>query len=91
MSSLSHPPAEDVSARGWTSLLVREVWAALSITAMWIAVSVTAVWGPDLITYSSGGSDRAITPSGIIVALFASLGTWAVAKYGFGDRRNDRG
>ena len=41
-------------------------------------------WGPDLITYSSGGSDRSIIPSGIIVALFASLGTWAVAKYGFG-------
>jgi hypothetical protein len=58
---------------------------------MWIAVSVTAVWGPDLITYSSGGSDRAIIPSGIIVALFASLGTWAVAKYGLGDRSNDRG
>ena len=91
MSSLPHPPAEALPARGWTSLLVREVWAALTITAMWIAVSVSAVWGPDLVTYSSGGSDRAIVPSGIIVALFASLGTWAVAKYGFGDRRHDRG
>jgi hypothetical protein len=91
MSTLSRPTAGTAPERGWTGLLVREVWASIAITAMWIAVSVTAVWGPDLLAYSSGGSDRAVIPSGIIVALFASLGTWAVAKYGFGDRPNDQG
>jgi hypothetical protein len=91
MTSLSHPPAGAVPERGWTSLLVRELWASLAITAMWIAVSVSAVWGPDLVTSSSGGSDSATIPSGIVVALFATIGTWAVAKYGFGNRRSDRG
>jgi hypothetical protein len=64
-------------------LVVREVWASLAITAMWVAVAVTAVWGPDLVTTSSGGSDRATIPSGVIVAFFAAIGSWAVARYGF--------
>jgi hypothetical protein len=84
MSTLSHPPTGSAVRSGWTALLVRELWASVAITVMWIAVAVTAVWGTDLMAFSSGGSDRASIPSGIVVALFASLGTWAVAKYGFG-------
>jgi hypothetical protein len=51
---------------------------------MWIAVSVSALWGPDFV--STSGSDSTIIPSGIGVALFASIGTWAMAKYAFGSR-----
>jgi hypothetical protein len=83
MSTHSHSPAGAVPERGWASLVVREVWASVAITAMWVAVAVTAVWGPNLVTTSSGGSDSATIPSGVIVAFFAAIGSWAVAKYGF--------
>jgi hypothetical protein len=93
MSTLSHEPSGVTQVpRSWPALLfVRELWATIAIVAMWVAVAASTAWGGDLVTYSSGGSDRATVPSGIAVALFASIGTWAVAKYGFGDRRNDQG
>jgi hypothetical protein len=87
MSTISHPPARAAQEPGWASLLrVKEVWASLAITAMWIAVAVTAVWGPDFVGTSNDGNSSTI-PSGIFVALFASVGTWAVARYGFGRPR----
>jgi len=92
MTTLSHEPS-DVAQEpsGWSArLLVREMWASVAITAMWISVAVSAAWGGDMITFSSGGSDQATIPSGIVVALFATIGTWAVAKYGLGSRRTDR-
>jgi hypothetical protein len=69
-------------------LLVTEMWASLAIAAMWIAVAVTAVWGTDFVTRSPGDNSTTI-PSAIAVAVFASVGTWAVAKYGFGHGRSD--
>jgi hypothetical protein len=89
MSTISHPPAGAAQEEpGWASLLrVKEVWASLAITAMWIAVSVTAIWGPDFVGSSNDGNSSTI-PSGIFVALFASIGTWAVAKYAFGRARD---
>jgi hypothetical protein len=90
MSTISHPPASGVSEHGWSSLfLVRELRASLAITAMWIAVAVSAVWGPDFVSTSAGSNSTTI-PSGIAVALFASIGTWAVAKYAFGVREKSR-
>ena len=89
MSTVSHPPAGAAQDPGWASLLrVKEVWASLAITAMWVAVAVTAVWGPDFVGTSNDGNSSTI-PSGIFVALFASIGTWAVAKYAFGRPRQD--
>ena len=90
MSTISHPPAGAASEQGWFTLLrVKEVWASLAITVMWIAVSVSAVWGPDLVGSSNDGNHTTI-PSGIFVALFASVGTWAVAKYALGRARGER-
>ena len=87
MSGISHPPAGAAQEPGWASLLrVKDVWASLAITAMWIAVAVTALWGPDFVGASNDGNSSTI-PSGIFVALFASIGTWAVAKYAFGRAR----
>ena len=88
MSTVSNPPAGSVPEHGWLSLiLVREVWASLSVAVMWIAVAVSAVWGPDFVSTSGAGSNSTTIPSGIAVALFASIGTWAVAKHAFGRPR----
>jgi hypothetical protein len=59
------------------------MWASLAIGLMWVAVAVSAVWGPDLVSYSSDTSSTTV-PSGIAVAMFASIGTWAMAKYALG-------
>ena len=86
MSSMSHPPAGAVQGPGWAMLLrIKELWASLAITAMWIAVSVAAIWGPDFVGASNDGNSTTI-PSGVFVALFASIGTWALAKYAFRPR-----
>ena len=89
MSSISHPPAAAAQEQSWISLLrLREVWAALAITAMWIAVAVTAVWGSDLVGTSNDGNSTTI-PSGIFVGLFATIGTWALAKYALARARKE--
>ena len=56
---------------------------------MWIAVMVAAVWAPDFVGSSNDGSHTTI-PSGIFVALFASIGTWALAKYASAGREQDQ-
>ena len=90
MSVISHPPASVAGeTRPWTEhFFVREMWASLAITVMWIAVAVSAIWGPDFVSTSSGGNET-IIPSGIGVAIFASIGTWAIAKYAFGRRKSE--
>ncbi len=89
MSTISHQPAGTAHEQGWASLLrLKEVWTSLAITAMWIAVAVTAVWGSNFTGSSNDGSSTTI-PSGIFVALFASIGTWALAKYAFGKARKE--
>jgi multisubunit Na+/H+ antiporter MnhF subunit len=91
MSTISHPPSEALrETRHWSELLVVELWAALAIVAMWVAVAVTAVWGTDFVSQSAGGNSTRI-PSAIAVALLASIGTWAVAKYGFAQRQRHEG
>jgi hypothetical protein len=87
MSTISHPPTGAVSERGWTVLLrARDFWGSLAILVMWIAVAVASVWGPDAVFQSNDGNGSTI-PIGVFVALFASIGTWAVAKHVF--RRSD--
>jgi hypothetical protein len=86
MSSVAHPPAP-TAQRGWVSvLLIREMRASLAIAVMWVAVAVSAVWGPDLVSYSSDTNSTTI-PSGIAVAMFAAIGTWAIAKYALGSKK----
>ena len=90
MSTISHPPRSASSdAPHWTHVLVTETWASLAIVAMWMAVAVSAVWGPDFVSTSGYGSSTTTIPSGIVVAMFATIGTWFVAKYGLGHRTKD--
>lgn len=91
MSTISHPPTGISSdTRHWTErVLVTETWAALAIFAMWIAVAVAAVWAPDLVSISGSGATTTTIPSGIPIAMFATIGTWFVAKYGLTRRTSD--
>jgi hypothetical protein len=87
MSSMSHSPTGAVrEPRGPAMFLAREAWASLAIAAMWIAVAVSAVWGPDFVSSSGSGTNSTTIPTGIAVAMFAAIGTWAVAKYALGER-----
>jgi hypothetical protein len=61
---------------------IAETWASLAIFAMWAAATIASVWGPDFVATSGSGSSTTTIPSGIIVAMFATIGTWVVAKYG---------
>ena len=92
MSTVSHPSATAApEKRQWTAqLVVTEMWASLAIVAMWAVVAVSAVWGPDFVSTSGSGANSTTIPSGIAVAVFATIGTWAVAKHGFGRRSEQR-
>ena len=82
------PRAMSERRRSYPQLLAREMWAGLAIVAIWLAVLFAAVFGPDIVTTNAGAQSAAV-PSAVPVALFASLATWAVAKYGFGHRGRD--
>jgi hypothetical protein len=87
MATISHEPTRVApESRRWRDVLVPEMWASLAIIVMWLAVLFDAIYGPDIVNSSAGG-DSSVVPSAVALALFAFLGTWVVAKYGF---RRDR-
>jgi len=88
MSTISHEPSRLVQERPrwWSLRLIPEMWASLAITAMWVAVLITAIWGPDARFSSNDGSSSTI-PTAAFVTVFAFLGTWVVARHGFGQQR----
>jgi uncharacterized membrane protein len=80
MTTISHEPPTAFRRTAWLSN--RDVWASLAISVMWLTVMVVSLWGPDIHAYDSSGSGSTI-PSGVVLGLFAVIGSWAVAKYGF--------
>jgi hypothetical protein len=48
---------------------------------MWVSVTLVALFGPDIVSETPGGTSSHV-PSAIAIALCATIGTWAVAKYG---------
>ncbi len=88
MATVSHEPSRVVGERPTLSrqLPAPEMWASLAIIVMWLAVLFDAIWGPEIV--STNGGQSTTVPSAVAVALFAFLGTWVVALYGF---RRDRG
>jgi hypothetical protein len=84
MSTISEPRAAREPHK-WTTVLTTEFWASLAISVMWIAVLFAVIYGPDFVSHEASGASTTI-PSGIGVALFATIASWAVAKYAFGRR-----
>lgn len=84
MTSISHEPTTSMRGRSrWIELLgITEMWASLAIMMMWLAVLFDAVYGPDIASTTVGGTSSTV-PSAVAVALFAFLGTAAVARRGF--------
>ena len=88
MSTISHEPTGlTQERRPWLShLLVREMWASLAIIVMWLSVLFDALFGPNIVNTTAGG-DSSSVPSAVVLAAFAFLGTWVVARYGLRERR----
>ena len=83
MSTISHEPVRQATGiRRWSELLTREMWASLAIAVMWLSVLFTAIFGQDILNTTVGGTSSSV-PSAVVVAFFAFLGTWVVARHGF--------
>ena len=87
MTSTMHEPSTFGPARESiaTRLLVPAFWGALSIVAMWLAVLFDGIYGGDMI-FASPANGTTTIPSAVAVALFAVIGTVAVAKRAFARR-----
>lgn len=91
MTAIPHEPSRVVEGRPRSvpQLLVREMWTSLAIIVIWLSVLLDAIFGPDIVSNNGVGDvgERSTVPSAVVVALFAFLATWVVAKYGFGPGR----
>jgi len=78
----------ETSERRWQSLhfVASEVGASVAIGVIWLAVMFDAVFGPDIVTTSAGG-DSSTVPSAVVVAFFAFLATWVLARRAFPSER----
>ena len=90
MTTISHEPSGVVQNTPGASLqlVVRDTWASLAIVVMWLSVLFDAIFGPDIVNTTAGG-DHSSVPSAVVLALFAFLATWVVAKYGFRHERKE--
>lgn len=86
MSAISPEPSALVRRPAWID--VRELWVSVAIVAIWLAVAIAAIFGPDIRSFTVSGNNT-VVPSAVVVALFALLATWPVAKYGFGTKNGD--
>ena len=83
--SIAGPARESIADR----LLVPAFWGAVSIIAMWLAVLFDGIYGSNMIFNGNTGGGPTIIPSAVAVALFAFIGTVAVAKRAFARRDSD--
>lgn len=82
MATISQEPATS-SRQTWRLMLsLTQMWASLAIAVVWLAVLFTAIYGPDISSSTPGGTETS-TPSAVVVALFAFLATWVIAKHGY--------
>jgi hypothetical protein len=77
------PVVRETPPRGIAGrLLVPGFWATICIAAMWLAVLFVGVFGGQMTFVNSPASVTTI-PAAVMVALFAAIGTSAVAKRAF--------
>jgi hypothetical protein len=90
MTVTTHEPSTTGWARSSVAerLLVPAFWGAVSIVAMWLAVLFDGVFGSDMV-FSNPSNGSSTIPSAVLVALFAMLGTVAVARRAFRGRDAD--
>jgi hypothetical protein len=86
MATISHEPSR-VDKERWTEVLASEMWASLAIAVIWLSVLFDAIYGPDIVSRTAVG-DFLTVPSAVVVAFFAFLATWVVARHGFPRNRN---
>ncbi len=84
MATITRDPVfHQTPRRGIASrLLVPGFWATISIVAMWLAVLFVGVFGGQM-TFVNTSANVTTLPSSVAVALFAAIGTAAVAKRAF--------
>jgi len=82
--SAAGPTREGIVGR----LLVPAFWGAVSVVAMWLAVLFDGIFGGDIV-FSNPSSGPTIISSSVVVALFAMIGTVAVAKRSVARRDSD--
>jgi hypothetical protein len=68
-------------------MAMREMWASLAITVVWLVVFADSLYGPDIVAHSGSGGATTTVPSAVVVAGFAFLTSWIVAKYGLRSER----
>lgn len=89
MTSVTDGPAAARSTDLRSGLLsMPELWGATAIAFMWLAVLFASIYGGDFVSVNGGGNQSTTIPSGVFVALFASLASAAVARRAF---RRDTG
>lgn len=85
MATLSHEASPGHEERPNLSIrpVLGEVTASISIGVIWLAVLFDALFGPDIVTSNDAGTNTSSVPSAVVVAFFAFLATWVVARYAF--------
>jgi hypothetical protein len=84
MSGVSHETGLVRKRPRWSpQILVPELWPSLVIAVIWLAVLFDAIFGPNIVTSNGAGTNTSSVPSAVVVALFAFLATWVVARYAF--------
>jgi hypothetical protein len=85
MTSTAHQPTQSLPATGASGRRVADpqVWASIAIGVIWLVVGVGALFGPDIVISSGSGTNTSSTPSAVVLALFAFLTSWVVARYAF--------
>ena len=89
MATMSSQAADATSeSRGRRMrLVVPEMWAALAVAVIWLVVLAVALFGPEIVSSNPGTFTR--IPSAVVLAFFAWLATWVIARHGFGRRGDD--
>ena len=82
MTTVSTPASEATAkTRGQRTRFLHEMWTAMAVSVIWLVVLVDALFGPDIVASNASGYAR--IPSAVVIAFFAFLATWVVARHGF--------